>query len=445
MRDDGWEGEIIVLTAHKSFDYARWALEVRAAQYLLKPVDSTRLLNLLHQSCVALEQRSLIHSQDPVTVGKLAGRFSSIAEDQFFRDVLLPRSGSATTIERYRLLLDLPLIRGVCFSVYGEGATGLDDRITKALRRRVWTQSERMLTKAVGHSVVCIAFSERAIGELFESAETGAETGARFLIRLTNEPHHPFVGGTFGDIESLFEAFEACIRFVPKAREAPREKGYFRMEKNLREALLDCRLDIATKTIHALLEQWLVDTDPETTSYEMELHAAHYMRTVFGTVQHYVYEQLGSHATVIDLTPFERATEHPSFEAVTEACLQCAFTAVERLQGLSEPPSHRTVRLAKEHIASNYHRALTLESVASEVGVSAPYLSKLFNRVDGGTFKDHLTRTRVYQARRLLAEGGYSIDTVAQRVGYSDGSALHKAFRRITGLGPQSNAQLQSD
>lgn len=94
------------------------------------------------------------------------------------------------------------------------------------------------------------------------------------------------------------------------------------------------------------------------------------------------------------------------------------------------------IRRAMQHIASNYAKPLTVESVALEVGLSPSYFSKLFRETVGISFREHLNRIRIEESKQLLLLTDISMIDIALSVGFSDQSYFCRVFRRVTGMAP---------
>ena len=94
------------------------------------------------------------------------------------------------------------------------------------------------------------------------------------------------------------------------------------------------------------------------------------------------------------------------------------------------------IRRALQHIASNYTKPLTVESVALEIGLSPSYFSKLFQETTGISFREHLNRTRIEESKQLLLLTDYSMTDIALTVGFSDQSYFCRVFHRVTGMTP---------
>lgn len=69
--------------------------------------------------------------------------------------------------------------------------------------------------------------------------------------------------------------------------------------------------------------------------------------------------------------------------------------------------------------------------------MNAAYLSDLFSRTVGLSFKTCLTEVRMEKARELLSDPATNISQVASAVGYASGNRFRIAFRNVTGLAPR--------
>ncbi len=98
--------------------------------------------------------------------------------------------------------------------------------------------------------------------------------------------------------------------------------------------------------------------------------------------------------------------------------------------------SDRLISRAAQFISLNHEFPLTLDEVASEVGMSRTYFSKLFKRKTGFGFSDYLAGVRITEAARLLTETDLDITTIATQCGYSDSSYFTSVFKKIKGVTP---------
>lgn len=82
------------------------------------------------------------------------------------------------------------------------------------------------------------------------------------------------------------------------------------------------------------------------------------------------------------------------------------------------------------------HEPLSLDAVASEVGLSPFHFLRLFSRVVGVTPHQYLVRCRLRRAARLLSSDEGSVTGVALDVGFADLSNFVRTFHRAAGVSP---------
>lgn len=96
--------------------------------------------------------------------------------------------------------------------------------------------------------------------------------------------------------------------------------------------------------------------------------------------------------------------------------------------------SYDVVRNVVRVIADKYtDPELNLAQVAEAALISPVYLSRLLNQKVGVSFRQLLRRTRIEEAKRMLASRHYSVKEVAARVGFSDCHYFSRSFKELTG------------
>lgn len=94
------------------------------------------------------------------------------------------------------------------------------------------------------------------------------------------------------------------------------------------------------------------------------------------------------------------------------------------------------VEYAKRQMTDNIHLPVTVEELAARQHISRKYLSALFDRYEGVSPKQYLTRLRLERAEVLLASTAYPVTDIAGSVGYPDVLAFSRFFRTHTGMSP---------
>jgi len=102
----------------------------------------------------------------------------------------------------------------------------------------------------------------------------------------------------------------------------------------------------------------------------------------------------------------------------------------------------KPIRVAKQYIADNFSRSLTLEEVSAKIGFNASYFSTIFKKETGENFTEYLVQIRIQNAKQLLMETELAVADIAEQVGYSDIKYFSKLFKKTAGLNPKEFRKL---
>lgn len=99
----------------------------------------------------------------------------------------------------------------------------------------------------------------------------------------------------------------------------------------------------------------------------------------------------------------------------------------------SEPSA---ITQAKRYIRAYFNMPLTLKEVSDHVGMNENYFSDYFSKYMKMTFKQYLTELRIRYSKQLLLDRRYSMEDIAEAVGYNDVKYFLRVFKRVTGITP---------
>ena len=106
-------------------------------------------------------------------------------------------------------------------------------------------------------------------------------------------------------------------------------------------------------------------------------------------------------------------------------------------EGQRDTKEKTIVEVAQEHIQKGYgDPEISLEKVASQVGLTTTYFSSLFKKETGESFVEYLTRVRMEEAMRRLKETDEKIYVIAEQTGYPDPGYFSHVFKKRYGFSP---------
>lgn len=134
---------------------------------------------------------------------------------------------------------------------------------------------------------------------------------------------------------------------------------------------------------------------------------------------------------------FHLILEHPILYAIVQEFILFTQKLMQAVKTTQQALPVNYMELAISIIEQNYtDTTLSLQTVAKKLNISANYLSNVFSKNQGIPFKRFLQQYRVQQAEKLLLESNMSIATIAEAVGFIDGSYFTKVFREHYHLTP---------
>jgi AraC-like DNA-binding protein len=172
--------------------------------------------------------------------------------------------------------------------------------------------------------------------------------------------------------------------------------------------------------------------------------SAHPLLAALPDFMHVPGAQFGDADAIIGL--MQRETKHaaPGTEAVVDRLSEVLFIQIlrahiqqsESATGILVALRDRKVCAALGCMHQNPEKPWTLESLATELGMSRSAFAARFSALVRQTPMQYLTAWRIEQARRMLRETRLSTAAIAEKVGYGSEAAFGKAFKRRVGVGP---------
>lgn len=102
------------------------------------------------------------------------------------------------------------------------------------------------------------------------------------------------------------------------------------------------------------------------------------------------------------------------------------------------------IRQVEQEIRLHYRENLTLKSLSQKYYVNSAYLGQIFKKKYGVTFREYLNNCRIEQAARLLVTTRDKIYAIAQAVGYQDLDYFIERFIAAKGCTPSNYRKMNS-
>ena len=127
--------------------------------------------------------------------------------------------------------------------------------------------------------------------------------------------------------------------------------------------------------------------------------------------------------------------------------LYCRNRAIEELTTRVRDRLNRNrysshVAGCKDYVRRHYRDKLYLADIASYLGISPNYLSRVFKRETGERLQDYIVRTRVARAANMLIYTNQSLSEISAYVHFPSQSYFGRVFKAAYGMTPQEYRSL---
>jgi len=91
----------------------------------------------------------------------------------------------------------------------------------------------------------------------------------------------------------------------------------------------------------------------------------------------------------------------------------------------------------------NLDQKITLDTISKDLAISSKYLSKLFKKELGLSFKDYLIKKRIDKAKKLLMYTNKSINDISLEIGIPNSNNFNIFFKNYVNETPQKYRERQ--
>ncbi len=436
------ETEFILVSAYADFEYAKEAITLGGANYLLKPVDEFEL------------EKALKKITDKIGAQQMAQRMMESTRRQ--KDLLAlygyMRTGAGkTTAQKSASHLGVSLdsyalmgfmLNETSMNAYIENSLQLDTQLPylhARLEERLRRWCDCLLFDFFDASWCAVILGTKA-----PLADCAADMAAFFADELRMEIHVCFTEFA-ADLESLPATFRTLQQLNQYSFFMGEdtvlgygyncEKGEFSQvaladaQKSLEAAI---RQNDGVKARHVLEEALdnLHPGDPSMLAFVYDFCYA----GVRAVRENMPVDTEPAWQDMIRSTNFQTVQSHTTLEE-----LRAFMEKVLSELGGTKRTEHGYSQLVKDGVAylqKNYDRNISLEEICDTLGVSRNYFCYLFKKETEQNLWACLTDIRLAHAKELLRTTQDKTYAIAYQVGYDNPSYFAKLFKKNTGMTP---------
>lgn len=434
---------LLILTSYDEFGYARRALQLGAADYILKPVDIEALEKILADAQQRFKQIEQRHSSVGTSISNVIHGRENAAQLR----TSLERAGIATG-QIYCCLLFKLLSFGFAQSVLP--ADGLRDFLH---------QFSALLSECSGGQELLLEGQEEDGRYLVVLGSGGSDAVQQAVeqlcrhVRLKERIRDDYpllcaISDLAEGEEQLITAYQQCKEIVRTSflyddtqfiRYGDLNRRQNRMEdiSGNMDAFADALRTFDAQTIQKNLEE--ISASIRSGGRDSLLYGHVFVAAAFSSILK-TAQEVG-----VEMEDFfEELTDEyhtilrmDSLSGQLQKIGELAGRLCQIIDDNKNSPHTSVIQKAKSYVDGNYtDSTLTLRRVSAEVHMSPSYFSIVFKQTVGKSFITYLTDLRMERAAYLLQHTSQKVYEISYAVGYDNPTYFSTLFKKKFGLGP---------
>lgn len=433
--------EVIMLTCHAQFDYARTALRYGSFDYLLKPVMEEDIVKIIRKAAVKLEADRARRKLQ--AGGELWNRFKSSWEEHFWEDCLRGLLGSGEEVRQEAVARNCETewsrtLVPVLFHSYPETVPAVELTSLKAAVAEVLQQlhCEYRVPALSPHAMAALCFTDAAgakalkakaadmfansgladrmgiyVGKFCRAWEIEEEVNRLRQIAMNNIC---CIHGVFDGEESETKAEKICL---PDMSSWP--------------ILIDCG---KTKELSERIAVWLK------LNKETGLLNRNALQMLQYDLEQVLYAGLQENGIQAHQFLYYRDAGYNRIGAIGSVRAMQAW--VERILGDVEEALREVrepltlVEKVKKYVKDHLEEDLNRIKIAEAMFLNPDYLDRCFKKDTGCSVNRYILKEQLEMAKKLLLYPDITVSEIAVRCGYANMSNFSAMFKRETGVSP---------
>ena len=453
--------KILIFSGYDEFEYAKEAIRIGVTEYLLKPVSSAQLLEVMRRISKQIEQdreeREMLRQyQEDMKENVERER------QNFFSHVIRGEVSIGEAVKngkKYGMDLSAGFYSIILFKIFSTPEENI-------VSEHIWKICEKIETK-VDEIPYAYYFQRGIDGWVFlltaESKEQMEERQKNLCDCLAeimkNERKVEYFGGIGKPVErirNLGQSFRDAERIF--AERFTRQSNQFLSGFEKMDVYKDDEFQIKdlgdVGKSREMIEKFLNNGTKEELEEFMDTYFIRMKEDKLQStlMRQYIimdiYIVIMSFCEKIDAVnhDYQQETEKlkstiQNMNSVSEIRSYITYMlnqAIELRDSISKKRYADIIKAAEKMISEHYmSEEISLNSVADSVGMSPSYFSSVFSKESGKTFVEFLTETRMEKAKELLMCSTLKTSEIGYEVGYKDPHYFSYIFKKTQGCSPK--------
>lgn len=207
-------------------------------------------------------------------------------------------------------------------------------------------------------------------------------------------------------------------------------------EKKLLDFIRLGRTDQVLENFHAIHKQGKKGVLSRTSFLRSQKNIAISLITLTtrAAVEGGLYQEIAYNLSDLYILKLEELTDSRAVDELIEDVL---IDFAERVANSKKHKYSRPINICQNFIFNHLNENITVSQLAEITSLNPNYLSNLFKKEVGISIPQFIQKTKIEEAKNLLAYSSYSLAEISTMLNFYDQSYFAKVFKKFTGCTPK--------
>jgi two-component system response regulator YesN len=449
--------KIIILSGYDEFDFAREAISIGINEYMLKPVSSSDLIEVLNKVAFQIEQEKK-EREDAEKLRKQVESNVPLFRNEFLNKLVMggvPPVEVIDSCSRYGINIMSKYYLAAIIE-FDAAEAGIQNNLyseqlkLEALTDSLFAQNPDVIRFKRNHNEGILIIKGDNQSSLEETAYSMAQAIKHEIERNTTFKVTISIGSVRERLQGISQSYRDA-ELVKKQKSiygknkiigindikvsSAAKKEFVKIDKSNVSDFIKCG---SKSDIEKFVEGYIKNLD------DMEMKSLIYVYYIFmdivmkvsrfvndfgGDIESLIPEVVSLETTVASIDSIGK------FKFLAESILT---RVLEFRDSRVENKYMKIINKAREFINSNYSDPnISLNTVAANVNLSPTHFSTIFSQETGENFIEYLTKVRMKKAMEYLKTTTQKSVEIAYNVGYNDPHYFSYIFKKVVGITPK--------
>ncbi len=443
--------KFIIVSAFEQFEYAKEALKIGVKDYISKPIQDYKLLDVLNRMIDELEREHHKKMETRLVQDKLE-RMGPVLESGFIYAMLLnvdPIKSSTTFGDHLNLKDMAGYVMIVDFLEEDDYKTIENNNKLQSIRNIIKYKCDAIVGPMMVNRIIIVVksqFEEDLYQQRLKTIDL-AENIYKSLNSMLGCELNIGIGShqSVNRLNNSFQEAKKSLRMITTEKVLHIEDIVPVNKQKSRYSFVDIKAD-EELIIEMIEEGRTSDVKEKLERFFKKLRKAYaeevdVIRNVSMELM-VIINMLSYRNNLDESCRFEQGylaevKNTPEIIDLKNKIIQKTIAITETILNEKSNKASQVIVDAVLYITENYSTDIRLKDVAASVCISPHYFSKIFKEELGVNFIDFLTSCRMDHAKDLLSKNEDSIKNISYSVGYNDPNYFSRLFKKVEGMSPK--------